>query len=395
MVATTVQPRLDPDLTAVVISNDLVPGLGMPVAAPGLRAFGLAEGLRANGVRTRTVVAKGMLERQWPRFGRSVPAPTAPKTEVMNAGQLPRYLKSNTPAVAIMINSNQIDQLGPIDGVSYVLDFFAPKMLETLYQLGDEYPAEELERLRQRKIEAIKLADAFIVNGRKKLPYFVAWLLQSGRDIRHLPMDVVNMCAPVAPERGVGTREDGVRFAVAGYLQSWSKLGGWPKALERQLDRPGVTLELLTPWHWGNLRRKHESADDLERLVEHPSVTAHGSMNFSDFRRFVAGVDVTVDLFHHNLEREYAMVTRSIISLAAGTPVVHTPFTEVSPMIEAYDAGWLVEEGDGERFEKILEEIITDSDALARKTENARRLADEMLDPKVAVQPLIRIMEGL
>ena len=33
----------------IVISNDVVPGQAMPVAAPGLRAFGLASGLRQHG----------------------------------------------------------------------------------------------------------------------------------------------------------------------------------------------------------------------------------------------------------------------------------------------------------------------------------------------------------
>jgi len=80
-----------------VISNDIVPGLGMPVAAPGLRAFGLAEGLRANGIGIKTLVTRRFVERQWMRFGRSVPYPTAPDTEIVGAGSLARYLKVHAP----------------------------------------------------------------------------------------------------------------------------------------------------------------------------------------------------------------------------------------------------------------------------------------------------------
>jgi hypothetical protein len=280
-----------------VISNDVVPGLGMPVAAPGLRAFGLAEGLRANGVEARTLVARGFVERQWTRFGRSVPHPTAPDTEVVGANALARYLKAHAPAVAVMINSNQVEHLRPMEGVRYVLDFFAPKMLEELYHHGEGYPGGELKRLRERKIRAIELADAFICNGRKKLPYFLAWMLQADRDVRRLPLEVVNMCVPLAlPEEGEGA--DGVRLAVAGYLQSWSTLGGWVGALEERLDRPGVSLDLLVPWHWGGgAGRSHASRDDLDRISRHPSVTTHGTMNFSEFRRFLSGVDVAIDLF--------------------------------------------------------------------------------------------------
>ena len=378
-----------------VLSNDVVPSLGMPVAAPGLRVFGLAEGLRANGVETRTVVTRGFVDRQWLRFGRTVPHPTAPHTEIVGANKLRRYLKANAPCTAILINSNQVDHLGgPIGGVRFVLDFFAPKMLEALYQRGEEYPAEELAALRKRKIRAIELADAFLVNGKKKLPYFLAWMLQADRDVRHLPVEVLNMCVPTGYAGEAGPVGDGVRFAVAGYLQSWSTLGSWVGVVEGMLDHPKMSLDILLPWHWGGrAERSHVSKNDLDRVSRHPSVRAHGTMGFSEFREFLAGVDVTIDLFQHNLEREYAMVTRSIVSLACGVPVVHPPFTEVSPMIEEYDAGWLVDPNDTASLEKIVRASLDDPGIVRRKKKNARALAAEVLEPSVAVGPLLRILE--
>ena len=368
----------------------------MPVAAPGLRAFGLAKGLRAHGFEVKTLVAKGFVERQWMRFGKPVPHPTAPDTEVIGAGGLARYLESHAPAAVILINSNQIDHLRPIKGIRYVLDFFAPKMLEMLYQHGEGYPEEELKRLRQRKIRAIRMADAFLSNGEKKLPYFLAWMLQADRDVRQLPLEVVNMCVPLSLPEHAGRKEagDGVRFAVAGYLQSWSTLGDWVKVLESRLDRPGVELDLLVPWHWSRREHLHESKGDLDRIGGHESVTTHGPMTFSDFQNFLSTVDVTIDLFQHNLEREYAMVTRSVVSLAAGVPVIHPPFTEVSRMIAAYDAGWLVDPRDPEALGDVLDKITQSPDLLRRKTENARALAREVIDPVEAVKPLVRIVEG-
>jgi hypothetical protein len=383
------------DEKVFILSNDVVPSLGMPVAAPGLRAFGLAEGLRANGVKVKTLVTRGFTDRQWLRFGRSVPHPTAPHAEVVSARRLARYLETNAPAVAVLINSNQVDHLRPIRGVRYVLDFFAPKMLETLYQHGEGYPRDELAALRRRKIRAIELADAFIVNGKKKLPYFLAWMLQADRDVRALPVEVVNMCAPVSFSGEAGPVGSGVRFAVAGYLQSWSTLGSWVKVVERQLERPGMRLDLLLPWHWGGAaERSHESRADLDRLERNGSVTTHGPMTYSEFQAFLSKIDVSIDLFQHNLEREYAMVTRSVISLACGVPVIHPPFTEVSPMIAEYDAGWLIDPPDTKALEDVIGGILDDPDLVRRKKENARALASEVLDPAVAVKPLLRIMEG-
>ncbi|MBA2714752.1 MAG: hypothetical protein H0U55_14500 [Rubrobacteraceae bacterium] len=156
-----------------------------------------------------------------------------------------------------------------------------------------------------------------------------------------------------------------------------------------------MSLDLLLPWHWGGAaERSHASKSDLDRVAEHASVTTHGSMTFSEFQRFLSTVDVSIDLFQHNLEREYAMVTRSIISLACGVPVIHPPFTEVSPMISGYDAGWLVDPMDTAALEKIIGGILDDPAVVRRKKENARALATEVLDPAVAVEPLLRIMEG-
>jgi glycosyltransferase involved in cell wall biosynthesis len=377
-----------------IISNDIVPSLGMPVAAPGLRAFGLAEGLRAHGVKVKTLVVKGFVERQWMRFGRSVPHPTAPDTEVIGAGRLASYLQTNAPATVIIINSNQVDNLKPLRDIKYVMDFFAPKMLEMLYHHSGEYPGEEMKRLRQRKIQAIQLADAFIVNGAKKVPYFLAWMLQADRDVRELPLEVVNMGAPLSWKDEAEPPDGSVRFAVAGYLHSWSTLGTWVKVMERHLDRPGVSLDLMVPWHWSSREYEHKSKGDLDRLAAYESVTTHGPMQFSDFQKFLSSVDVAIDLFEHNLEREYAMVTRSIIALACGVPVLHPPFTEVSPMIAEYDAGWLVDPEDPEALEDVIGKIVRDPDELWQKKKNARALASAVIDPVAAVKPLVRMMEA-
>jgi len=227
------------------------------------------------------------------------------------------------------------------------------------------------------------------------VPYFLAWMLQADRDIRQAPLEVVNMCVPISiSERE--PRDDGrARFAVAGYLQSWSLPGSWMSAVARRLDDPRMSLELLTPWHWGGgAGRSHESESGLVRLAEHPSVTTHASMTFSDFQKFLSTVDVSVDLFEHNLEREYAMVTRSVISLSCGVPVIHPPFTEVSKMISDYDAGWLVDPRDTEAIEQIVESILEQPDSLREKQRNARILAAAVLDPKIAVKPLVRILES-
>lgn len=372
----------------VIISNDVVPGMGVPVAAPGLRVFGVAEGLRQHGLDVTVVVVAGVAERVW----RGTVPPTARAgVRIMRAGGLASFLRAQAPVTAILINSNQMKHLGPIDGVRYILDFFAPKMLELAYQHGETYPREALAALRERKIRGIELADAFIVNGAKKVPYFLAWLFQVDRDIRRLPLRVVNMAIPLALRDREPTDE--IHLAMTGYLQEWSRPGSWLTTLVRHLDEPALRLELVMPQHWSG--REVDPGPHLARLRDHPSTTLHGALVFSEFQTFLQGVDVAIDLFDWTLEREYAMVTRSVVALSCGVPVIHPPFTEVSPLIEAHDAGWLVDPGDEEALDGVFREIVADRGALEAKSRNAAEMAREVIDPRVAVVPLIDVLEEL
>ena len=53
------------DPKVVLVANDVVPGMGLPVAAPGLRVFGLGEGLRRHGFEVVTAVDPGGETGDW------------------------------------------------------------------------------------------------------------------------------------------------------------------------------------------------------------------------------------------------------------------------------------------------------------------------------------------
>jgi len=369
----------------VIVSNDVVPGSAMPVAAPGLRAFGLAEGLRAHGWTTDIVVVSTPVERQWRG---EIPPPTHPGTTILPPDRLTEYLSTRRPVVAVITNSNQIDWIEKLQGMSLVLDFFAPKMLELSYA-SDELDVKTLRELRERKIRAINTADAFIVNGAKKIPYFLAWILQTDRDIRSCDIGVVPMAIPAGVVE-VKNRP-GLRLVNAGYLQGWSHHGRWVRVLEKVLDDVDVELHVLAPSHWGQPDSILPSTT-IENLVAHPSVKTHKAMPFSDFQRFMARADVSIDMFDWSWEREYAMVTRTVVALAAGVPVIHPPFTEVSPVIAEFDAGWLIDPDDEAGLLSTLTSLREDRDQLSSKADNAREAWSKVFEPKVATRALADIL---
>ncbi len=372
--------------TVVLVSNDVVPGMAMPVAAPGLRVFGIGEGLRAHGIDVTTVVMRGPATVVWRR---AIPPTAQPGTIVLHATDLGGYLEQQAPAVVVLTNSNQVDYLRPTDGLHYVLDFFAPKMLELACDKSRGDRAAELERLRERKLRGIELAEAFIVNGYKKTPYFLAWLMQSGHDVLRTPLETVFM--PVPAFSGPPAEEHkGLRLAVAGYLQGWSLPGSWLEHLVNRLDESAASLDVVMPVHWGQSQGLESAL--LERIRHHPSVRSHGAMTFGDFQQFMSGIDVAVDLFGWTLEREYATVTRSIVAISCGVPVVHPPFTEVSPLIAEYEAGWVVDPADIDAVDRVFDEVLSNGEEVRRRAGNARWLWSEHFDPEVAVWPLVEII---
>lgn len=378
------------DRRVFLVSNDIVPGMGLPVAAPGLRVYGLAAGLAAHGPTPEILVVSHIVDKRWRA---EVPAPTPRGVTVVPTQELGSYLCQRQPCVAVLTNSNQIETIEDSDDLRVVIDLFAPKMLELAYQHGPAHPREELRELRERKLKAFRRADAFVVNGAKKVGYFLAWLLQTDRDIRTIPLEVVTMCAPL---RFQDDEPSGpVRLAMAGYLQGWSRPGAWVSILQRLLAPDTATLDVLLPDHWGGNHGPVDRPAEFLALLEDPAVTRHDQMPFSEFQGFLSAMDVSIDVFDHTLEREYAMVTRSVVSLTCGVPVVHPPFTEVSPWIDAYDAGWLVDPADLDQLAAVFEEIVSAPAATRNKRDNARRLAREQLDPATATEPLVRLIDSL
>ena len=375
------------DPKVVLVANDVVPGMGLPVAAPGLRVFGLGEGLCRHGFGVITVVDQAPVRRLWP--GDDLP-PMPPGVFVLPATQIGDFVASQLPAVVVLTNSNHIDRLRPAPGLHLVVDFFAPKMLELACNPHREDRAGALAALPARKLRAITAAEAFIVNGPKKVPYFLAWLLQAGKDLLTTPLEPVFMCVPGHFADGKAAGE-GVRFVVAGYLQGWSVPGPWLEHLVDRLTPPRVTLQMLLPVRPGPRPPAGSPERRLTALAGRPGVTIHGAMPYDDYLDLVSRADVAVDLFEHTLEREYAVVTRSVVALACGVPVVHPPFTEVSPLVAAYDAGWLVDPADLGAVDTVIEEIVGRPEVVAAKAANARRLWREVLDPEVAVAPLARL----
>ncbi len=371
-------------MRVVVISNDVVPAQGGLVAAPGLRAHCLAAGLSSHGIEVQTVVLEDAVARYRKAVG---PLDAAAGVEVVAGTRLMRHLKSLRPVTAVMINGNQAEHLEKARGLRFVYDGFAPRLLEMVFREGS-YPESSLTALAQAEGRAMRIADGVIVNGARKVPYYLAALLHAGRDVRRVPVSVVEMAVPADPAPGRSAEAPFV-VALTGYRQDWNPPGPW---VEELTDLLGSRLRALVVEgrHWGAGRREVVSRR-WQALLAHDAVEVRPALAWSDFSALWRDVDLAIDLFERTAERELAMVTRSIIALAHGVPVVHPPFSEVSPLIEAEGAGWLVDPSVPGAVTETLEAL--DAEDVASKRAGAARLSANRLDPSTAVLPLLHMVE--
>jgi hypothetical protein len=371
-----------------ILSNDLIPGMGLPVAAPGIRAWGLALGLRELGHDVTIILEGWMMSQAWRS---TVPPPVPRGCTILYPKRIREYVRAHGIQALVITNSNHATNLGDLGDCRLVYDFFAPKMLELAENIARQDLAEAIAALEQQKLAALAKSDAVVVNGAKKLDYVRDWMARSGGP--DLPVAVVNPgLPPMLPEPGP---TGPLQVIVSGYLQPWSHPGAWVDAVLPLLDEGQVDLHLLVGFHWGQRQARATMSPEMQRLAEHPAVRRHRLLRLGDFRRLLARCHLSIDVFARNPERELAMVTRSVVALSCGLPVMHVPFSEVSGWIEEYDAGWLVDEDDVTAMRSVLQGAAADLSTLEPKRGGALAVARKVLEPGVAAQPLERILQDI
>ena len=190
------------------------------------------------------------------------------------------------------------------------------------------------------------------------------------------------------------------------FPEAWPDgLDGWntPRLdLARMLDTHARVVILDVPsFPWLMLSSRLDTPlvlrlpEEMRRVADHPGVVTHGLLRFGDFRDLLASCHLSIDVFDRNPERELAMVTRSVVALSCGLPVLHVPFTEVSPWIREYDAGWLVEEHDVLAMREILAKAAADLGTLARPRAGAVAVSERVLDPAIAAAPLADLLQSV
>lgn len=349
-----------------VVANDVVPEMGGPVAAPGLRAAGLAEGLRAHGHEV-TLEVVGSME--------------AKRGRVIAPQNLASVIRETAPDLVIVSNDLHLDAIP--DDVPLVFDVFSARDQELAARKDPPPDPANVDRIRRQMARGVTRARLVIVNGPAKLGYVDDLVPGAAAKSISVPIGI-----PIEASHAV--HEPPFIVGIAGYLQRWSQPGPGLDALLSIVDGHPMRVEVVTGTHWGSTVDVPPSSP-LRRLLDHPSVAPFSPMPFAGLRARMQRWHVVWDVFDDSPERRLAMVTRSVVALASGVPVIHPPNSEVAPFIEAFDAGWLVAPGDDAGILSALGGVLHRS-ARARKQSGAAQLGREVFSPTASVEPLVEAL---
>jgi len=380
----------------LVISNDVIPGFGVPVAAPGLRAAGVAEGLRSHGIDVCVSVPSGVID---PLFPTSPPTPPS-HTDVVDPRELMNHIKAGEFTDVVFCNSNMTPHLAPVPGVRFIFDLFAPKVLESLASKNRGRPWQEIALEKER---GLALADLVWVNGHRKVGYALGWLARPSVErqrteefglapfvgpelldrvsVVEMPVVLPENIDEHPPARGSGR----IRLGIAGYAQQWSSLSAVHMAHQILVDS-GHELHALLPAHWGG------SADDAPENQLPPETISHaGPLEFDPFAKWTQSMDAMVDVFAPSPERRFAMITRSAVALRLGVPLLHGVDSEIADIVREHDAGWVLDPDDRTAWERAAADV-GDPDVLARKRAGALAASAQRFAPHQALAEASRVL---
>lgn len=359
----------------LVITTEPLPFDGGLTTGAGLRAWGLAQGLKSQGfdVVIATPLEGEQAERQHARIGDMADA----EVRFFHRSELGTVVDAVRPDVVVMQHWGLMYALPEVT-CPLVIDLAGPHLLERRY-----WGNPDAERDLQEKLAALRRADFVVCSGEFQRHYFYPYLMQAGFDIRNCPVPVIPFSVPVTgPARksaAGGEQERETTFVYGGAFLAWQN----PEMPLRWL------LEEMTAAETGRLLfygGSHPSMDAsggrflelYQTLKDHPLVEMRGWKPFDVLvQEYADEGDVALDLMERNPERELAYTTRTMVYLHCGLPVIYNDYSEVSGVIAEGGCGWTLPPDDEVQFRTLVRALLTNRDCLPALRERARAVAQE------------------
>lgn len=368
-----------PARRVLVLSGDVLPLAGLATSGAGLRAWGIGHGLRGAGLDVTLLMPRHMLDAL--RSAGTISATQHAELIKHTFYSCDEAIAEHRPDVVVAQHWWLATLFDP-GPVPLVIDLHGPMLLETLYQNHAEY-----EQLLAKKVSAFARADFLTCAGHFQRRYFLPWLRLAGHGdeavIAVIPVSLSPTLPPHEPE-GETT------FVYGGLYLPWQN----PLvALSTLVDRLEAQQRGRLHFFGGTHPILKLAATEVE-AVEHQfaassRVESHGLVTRDRLLEAYRQAHVAFDVMARNPERELAFTTRTVEYLWCGLPVVYNNYSELSGLIDDYEAGWTVDPLDRTAIAAVVDRILADPGEVARRSQNSRRLVRERLTWDKTIAPLV------
>jgi glycosyltransferase involved in cell wall biosynthesis len=283
--------------------------------------------------------------------------------------ELARYIDSCQPDAILVGYWTLLAWLPPVKA-PVILDFIAPRLLETMFQEQGALLHES-----QQILSLLPRADHFLVGNQRQADLLLSLLLLGGIDCRDtIPISIV----PISTSGTVAhysPPQTEIRLVSAGVNWPWRQSGEY--------------FAVLEAWC-----REHPTFNFRNITGTYPGAgTAQSTLlTYQEMRERICDSHIGLELGSRNTEREFSHSFRMIEYLQCGLPVIANAWLPVAGLLREYDAGWLVESP--AELLPILQALADEPGLLAGKAEGARKLAEDCLNYRHSCQALLRYLQA-
>jgi len=366
--------------------------------------------LTTDDIATGNAIRTAQLEGALQRAGHGISQTWLDKTEgglrnrhtdaFRNMDELQATIVRQQPE-AILVSYWELLELLPFDlPQPVILDFVAPRPLELLFEHPERVKAE-LQRLQGN----LSKCDVLLTGNQSQRDLLWFTLLQSGFDLRdRAPVLVVPLSAEPAGSPESDPAANGWTLVSGGVHWPWRKSDDYWHAIqemkgEEESDTPRLVL-FGGPYRW----QEKTPQDSKHGPVGDPVHEARTGQNngdqyqtqglapYSDFSRFLLeSAHIGLELAEANIERSFSQSFRSLEFLRHGLPLICNDYLPIAGLVKQYEAGWTVKEP--LEIADLISAIMKNPDDWKKRSDNALRLVEEVLNPDKTVKPLLDWLE--
>ncbi len=366
-----------------LLTTEPLPLPGWPTTGAGLRAWGLAQGLRAKGHEVRLFFPEKSAQGFSPVEGDAPPTHDFPDWIIpIRRNELKNDPRLQDADVLILQHWGIARDLGEIR-IPLAIDLAGPHLLERKLW-GSESPEGDLIE----KLDALRKADFVTASGEWQRFYFLPYLALAGWNIASAANSLPTIPYSLkASESNPSARSD--RFIYGGFFLPWQNPTRAIETLLQEMDSAGRGELIFIGGAHPTCDVSRGTFDALiEKLREHPRVKFYPPMSYDRFIAFLGEGGIALDLMERNAERELAFTSRTVQCMASGLPVIYNNYSELSGIIERAGAGWTFDPADMDGLRKLLRGLLKGEIEPTAQSEAARKCVQEQLDWEKTISPL-------